>query len=256
MNFFYSRVRPCLFVSFSLFYLILWIGGVGSHVFRDGPPAHMLWTAPLFLLLSGAIVLTTSGLSEIQFLLLGGTMGFMAEVAGVHSGVIFSGYWYTDVLEPQLFDVPLVMICAWIVLIGYVRQMLIGCSYSRWLIVVLAGAWMTAIDLVIDPLAAGVLSYWRWLEQGVYYGIPAHNFVGWFTVSLVIFSSLPAPAVKNTWAQHTGLSIILFFTVLSWIYGIVLAGVMGVLLCIVHVMLAGTNRLGKIVSGVLPFSAS
>ena len=252
MNFFYSRVRPCLFVSFSLFYLILWIGGVGSHVFRDGPPAHMLWTAPLFLLLSGGIVLTTSGLSEITVLLLGGIIGFIAEVAGVHSGVIFSGYWYTDVLDPQLMNVPLVMISAWIVLIGYVRQMLIGCSCSRWLIVVLASSWMTVIDLVIDPLAAGVLGYWRWLEQGVYYGIPAHNFVGWFTVSLVIFSSRPEPAVKNTWAQHTGLSIILFFTVLSWNYGLVLPGIIGILLCGLHIMAIGRNRLGRILSSVSP----
>ena len=206
----------------------------------------MLWTAPLFLLLAGAIVLTTSGLSEIRFLLLGGTMGFIAEVGGVYSGVIFSGYWYTDVLEPQLFNVPLVMICAWIVLIGYVRQMLIGCSHPRWLIVVLASAWMTAIDLVIDPLAAGVLGYWRWLEQGVYYGIPAHNFLGWFGVSLLIFSSLRGEVVKNAWAQHTGLSIILFFTVLAWIYGLVLAGVIGIVLCILHVMVIRANRRGTL----------
>ena len=242
MNFFHNQMRRYLFTSFSLVYLILWIGGVGSHVIRDGTPTHMLWTAPLFLLLSGAIVLTTSGLSEIRLLLLGGTMGFIAEVGGVYSGVIFSGYWYTDVLEPQLFNVPLVMICAWIVLIGYVRQMLIGCSSPRWLIVVLASAWMTAIDLVIDPLAAGVLGYWRWLENGVYYGIPAHNFLGWFGVSLLIFSSLRGQVVKNAWAQHTGLSIILFFTVLAWIYGLVLAGVMGVLLCTLHVMVLKANR--------------
>jgi putative membrane protein len=216
----------------------------------------MLWTAPLFLLLSGAIVLTTSGLSEIQFLLLGGTMGFMAEVAGVHSGVIFSGYWYTDVLAPQLINVPLVMIFAWIVLIGYVRQMLRGCSCSRWLILFFSAAWMTAIDLVIDPLAAGVLGYWRWLENGFYYGIPAHNFLGWFAVSLVIFSSLRGQVQKNPWAQHTGLSIILFFTVLAWIYGLVLAGVMGVVLSILHVTVAEANRLRKIFSGVFPFSAS
>jgi putative membrane protein len=197
----------------------------------------MSWTVSLFLLLSAAIVLTTSVMAEIQLLLLGGIMGFIAEVVGVHSGVIFSGYWYTDVLVPQLLNVPLVMICAWIVLIGYVRQMLIGCACSRWLIVVIAGAWMTAIDLVIDPLAAGVLGYWQWLEQGLYYGIPVHNFLGWFGVSLLIFSSLRGQVVKNAWAQHTGLSIILFFTVLAWIYGLVLAGVIGIGLCILHVML-------------------
>jgi putative membrane protein len=256
MNFFSNLMRQGLLTVLSIAYLILWTGGVVSHVLRGGPPTDMSWTVSLFLLLAGAIVLSTSGLSEIQFLLLAGIMGFIAEVAGVHSGVIFSGYWYADLLQPQLMNVPLVMICAWLVLIGYVRQMLIGCSCSRWLIVVIAGAWMMAIDLVIDPLAGGVLGYWRWLEKGIYYGIPAHNFLGWFAVTLVIFASLRGQVIKNAWAQHTGLSIILFFTVLAWIYGLVLAGVVGVGLCILHFMVVGSKRLKKIFPGVFPFSAS
>ncbi|MDX1778592.1 MAG: carotenoid biosynthesis protein, partial [Thermodesulfobacteriota bacterium] len=179
-----------------------------------------------------------------MFLLLGGIIGFIAEVAGVHYGLVFGGYRYTDVLSPNFLGVPLVMICAWLVLVGYVRQMLAGFRLSRWFLIVLASIWMTAIDLVIDPLAAGALGYWRWFEKGVYYGIPSHNFVGWFAVSFLVFWSIRGPVVKNVWAQHTGLSIILFFTVLAFMHGLVLAGLAGIVLTVIHIIIIRTHFSG------------
>ena len=235
-------IRYCLLTSLCIGYLMLWMGGIYSHLFRGAPPADMDWTTPLFLLLAGAIVLTSSRRSEITFLLLGGMIGFMAEVAGVYSGWVFGSYWYTDALRPQLFGVPLAMIPAWLVLIGYVRQMLIGWKVPAWLSVLCASAWLTAIDLIIDPLSAGVLGHWRWQEQGFYYGIPAHNFAGWFGVSLVIFSLLRGPVVRNVWAERTGLSIVLFFTLLAWIHGLLLATLFGVVLSLLHFLVRGNRR--------------
>ena len=103
---------------------------------------------------------------------------------------------------------------------------------------------------MIDPLAGGVLGYWRWLENGMYYGIPAHNFLGWFVVSFVIFLFLRGPVLKNVWAERTGLSIILFFTLLSWIFGHIIAGIIGLVLCGLHFMVNERNRLGSLLSRV------
>ena len=215
-------------------YLALWIGGIGSYTLWTAPPEDMPWTAPLFLLLAGMIVLFTARLRDWWWLFLAGTVGFASEVVGVWSGVIFSGYRYTDALSPSLFDVPLVMVCAWFVLIAYTRQMAFGFRVSHRLKIVVAAAWMTAIDLVIDPLAGGPLGYWQWFESGFYYGIPAHNFAGWFVVSLLIFSLIRTPWSRNTWAQHTGLSVILFFTAIAWVQGLILVGVIGIALCALH----------------------
>ena len=238
-------MRHYVLPALLLFYLVLWIGGIASYLLHAGPPADMLWTAPAFLLLAGAILLATSPVFEIKWLLLGGIMGFSAEVVGVYSSVIFSAYHYTDVLQPTLKEVPLVMISAWMVLIGYVRQMLKGFSRSKWLTVLYASTWMTAIDLVIDPLAGGVLGYWRWSENGMYYGIPAHNFLGWFVVSFLIFLFLRGPVIKNVWAERTGLSIILFFTLLSWIFGLILPGIIGLVLFSLHVIVPRANNTGR-----------
>lgn len=241
---FFNRLRQAVFMGVSFFYFFLWAGGIFSYLMDDGPPTALSWTAPFFLLMASLIVVTTSAVSEIGFLLLGGSIGFIAEVVGVRYGLVFGGYRYTDVLSPHFLEVPLVMICAWLVLAGYVRQMLSGFRLSRWLLIVLASIWMTAIDLVIDPLAANALGYWRWFETGVYYGIPSHNFIGWFAVSLLVFWSLRGPVVKNVWAQHTGLSIILFFTVLALIQGLVLAGLAGIVLILIHIIIIRTHFSG------------
>jgi putative membrane protein len=241
---FLNRLRQAVFIAVSSFYLFLWAGGIFSYVMDGGPPAALSWTAPIFLLMASLIVVSTSAVSEILFLLLGGIIGFISEVAGVHYGLVFGGYRYTDVLSPNFLEVPLVMICAWLVLVGYVRQMLAGFKLSRWLLIIIASIWMTAIDLVIDPLAAGALGYWRWFEKGVYYGIPTHNFIGWFAVSFLVFWSLRGQVVKNVWAQHTGLSIILFFTLLAFMHGLIIAGLAGIVLIVIHIMVIRTHFSG------------
>ena len=94
------------------------------------------------------------------------------------------------------------------------------------------------------------------MENGMYYGIPAHNFLGWFAVSLAIFFSIRGPVVKNAWAQATGLSIILFFTALSWIYGLILPGIIGILLCGLHILVAVKEHRGRIYSRVFLSNSS
>lgn len=41
---------------------------------------------------------------------------------------------------------------------------------------------MVVFDLLLDP-AAIALGYWQWFIDGMYYGIPALNYLGWFLSS-------------------------------------------------------------------------
>ena len=77
---------------------------------------------------------------------------------------------------------------AWMVLVAYVDETLSIGSRSALLEVPLAALWMTAIDLMLDPVAANHLGYWHWSGKGAYYGIPASNFLGWFAVNLALFA--------------------------------------------------------------------
>ncbi|HMV49407.1 MAG TPA: carotenoid biosynthesis protein [Blastocatellia bacterium] len=218
-----------------LAYAVMWLGGVGHYVLVGRPPLDAPWAASLFLLLAGVIVVVTSGRRELLMLVVAAVLGFLAEVLGVRYGFIFSPYHYTSVLQPQLLSVPLVMLSAWMVLVAYVRQMFFALNLPVWLEALSAAAWMTAIDLVIDPLAANQLGYWRWQQSGAYYGIPLHNFLGWFAVSLLIFSVLRRRVEKNAVARCVGLSIVLFFSAIALSYGLWLAGGVGIFLALADV---------------------
>ncbi|MGE0882106.1 MAG: carotenoid biosynthesis protein [Blastocatellales bacterium] len=226
-------------------YSVMWAGGIGHYILVGKPPMDAPWAASLFLFLAGLIVAVTSARKDLAGLLLAAFLGLVAEIVGVHFGFIFSRYSYTSVLQPQLFGVPLVMLSAWMVLIAYVRQMLSTLNLSLWLEATLAASWMTAIDLVIDPLAANQLGYWRWEKAGAYYGIPFHNFVGWFVVSLIIFGVVHWRGRENVFARYVGLSIVIFFSAIALSYGLVVAAVIGLFLCLIHLALARPVKSGS-----------
>lgn len=217
-------------------YAVLWIGGVGSHVLFGRAPDGAAWAAPVFLLLAGLITLLTAHRSAWTALLTASGLGLAAEVIGVRYGFPFGSYAYTATLQPQLFGVPLVMACAWMVLLAYVKDLLVGYQLPAWLEVPILALWMTMIDLLIDPLAASQLNYWRWAEPGWYYGIPAQNFLGWFAVSLLIFAVIRlvngSRWQPNPLARWTGFSILLFFTCIAFAHRLALAGSIGAILCL------------------------
>ena len=220
-------------------YALLWLGGVVSYLFLGGPPAGTAWTAPAFLAVAALLVLLAAPARERALLLLAAAGGFAAEAVGVACGFPFGHYHYTDTLFPHLLGVPVVMASAWLVLFAYVRQMA-GPAAA-------AAAWMTAIDLVIDPLAANTLGYWTWAGTGPYYGIPWSNFAGWFAVSLALFALARQPAEPNPPAAWLGLSVVVFFTVIAMGSGLYLAGAAGMALVILDAArrLLATRRSGQ-----------
>jgi putative membrane protein len=141
---------------------------------------------------------------------------------GVAFGVPFGRYVYTEALFPRAFGVPLVMGAALHVLFAFVKQM----RLPPWMGAVV----MTAIDLVIDPLATRALGYWTWEAPGIYYGIPASNFAGWFLVSLLLFTLARRPLALRPRVFWLGWSVLLFFAVIALGVGLVLPGLIGVAL--------------------------
>ena len=113
-------------------------------------------------------------------------VGLLSEIAGVHTGIPFSTYAYTDALQPQLFDVPIVIPLAW-AMMAYpawrIGELLGSTPVTRALFA--AGA-LTAWDVALDPQMVG-LGIWEWPNGGAYFGIPLINFAGWFLVGSLLF---------------------------------------------------------------------
>lgn len=220
--------RAALWATLAVF-AVMWFGGVATAwlgVERDD--AGRL--ASVFLLTAGLVVLlgerTTAGLLS---LLCVAAFGFAVEALGVHSGFPFGRYAYTDALQPQLLGVPLTMGLAWAVLVAFASDAAARLRLRGWAATLFAALLTTATDLVIDPLAANRLDYWRWEAAGVYYGIPSVNFVGWLLTALVACRVMGAR--ENRWASIVGAAIMLFFALLALAHSLTFVALVGLALC-------------------------
>ncbi len=209
-------------------YGLFWAGGVVSYVALGGPPPDTAWAAPFFLALAAALTLALSPRAEWRFLAAAAAVGFASEWLGVATGFPFGAYEYTDALFPRVFGVPLVMTAAWMVLVAYARQV----SAAPWI----AAAWMTAMDLVIDPLAANALGFWQWASPGPYHGIPWSNFAGWYGVSLVVFLLDRRHPQPNPPLRRLGLSVFQFFTAIALALRLWGPAALGLSLLLAHVV--------------------
>lgn len=231
-------LRTILLIALLFLYAVLWIGGVAHHWFIGEMGADKNWLASGFLFLAGTIIFfCCKSRTELLTLSGAGIIGFASEIAGVHLGVPFGAYNYSDVLQPQIFSVPIVMAFAWIILVAYIKQMLLYFKLPAWLEPILAALWMTAIDLLIDPLAVKKLGYWSWANSGNYYGIPASNFAGWFVTSLIIFFLFHKRLESSLLTRLTGFSVLLFFTLISLAYNLFIAATVGFALLLIHVLI-------------------
>jgi putative membrane protein len=168
-------------------------------------------------------------------------LSYLVEFVGVSYGVPFGRYAYTDVLGLQLGGaVPLAIPFAWLVVVpGAV--MLAARAPRAWQAAPLATLLAILLDLLIEPVAAHVTGYWRWLEPGPYYGVPTVNFVAWgaTALALVLVLRILAPNLRQA-PRSAWLPRLLFvlnaiqFTLVNAAYGFwwaVAAGI-GLLGCI------------------------
>ncbi|MFL6255612.1 MAG: carotenoid biosynthesis protein [Pyrinomonadaceae bacterium] len=223
--------RAALWTSLTVF-AVLWVGGVASEwlgVQRED--AGRL--ASVFLLTAALVVLlgesTGRGAASLACVAL---LGFAVEALGVRFGVPFGRYVYTGALQPQMLGVPFVMGPAWMVLIAFAQDSAGRLRLRAWRANVFAALLTTATDLVIDPLAANRLGYWKWAEAGSYYGVPLSNFAGWFLTALLACRIMGARPRASFWAGLVGVAIILFFALLALAHSLPYVALVGFALCL------------------------
>ncbi|MDH7568592.1 MAG: carotenoid biosynthesis protein [Armatimonadota bacterium] len=218
-------------------YATLWVGGVVVFTFGEHLPPAPGWTAPGFLAL--AALLTLRGESAVvQMRLLGvGVLGWAVEAVGVHTGFPFGAYSYTQALGPRLLGVPLAIGTAWMVLVAYATRLAATLPLPAAARVLVAAGWTTAIDLLLDPVAASLLGFWRWEGTGWYQGIPASNFAGWLGVSLLACALVLPGRTSAQRETRVGLSVVTFFGAIAVGGGAWVPALVGVLLCGAHAAL-------------------
>ncbi len=111
----------------------------------------------------------------------------LVEYLGVQYGLFFGHYFYNPDFGLYIADIPLTIGTAWLMVIAtthaLVKPMVLAIKQPviQWVVYAIVGAIAAVVmDLILDPVAANVKQYWVWHGDGLYYGIPFSNFVGWF----------------------------------------------------------------------------
>ena len=170
---------------------------VAAHVF---PPA-------IFALIHGAIRYRARGILTFVSICLVVGNGF--ENLSILTGFPFGHYYFTDVMGPKLFHVPILLGLAYV-----------GMGYLSWTLAsvilrgvrnhagpgvialpVVASFVMVAWDLAMDPVWGTLVHGWIWLQGGAYFGVPVSNFLGWYLTVYVIYQ-LFALYLRNRPTNH------------------------------------------------------
>lgn len=157
--------------------------------------------ALLFALVDGSRTLGLRGI--LSFAAVCVVIGNLVENLGVSRGIPFGHYYFTGVMGPKVFHVPILLGLAYIGM-AYVSWMLACAILARqsWSHVVtislLASFIMTAWDLAQDPVWSTMLGAWVWRDGGRWFGVPVTNYVGWYLNVLVIYLAFAALTQRRT----------------------------------------------------------
>lgn len=204
----YSKVNSSIVILF-IFHVV---GVIGlSSDYQD----LFLRLTPLNLLLSLGLFIWANNDFSVQFYKVVAilfALGFLVEVIGVSTGVLFGEYTYGATLGFKLFETPLMIGVNWILLSLASFGISSFFLKKQLSIILLSSLLMVLMDVLIEPIAIS-LDFWTWALGD----IPLQNYVMWFFVSLIMNAIMSFNRLKIDYRISFGLLLpqILFFTLLS-----------------------------------------
>jgi putative membrane protein len=155
----------------------------------------------------------------VVLLVVAGGGGLAAEAVGVATGLPFGAYAYTGTLGAELFDVPVIVPLAWIMMAWpalVVGRTLVASPAS---IAAVGGIALAAWDVFLDPQMVDA-GHWRWTHPSpslpLVPGIPLSNYAGWLVVSVLMITALDRLIGRRPGgAPSSGPAAALYL----WVYG-------------------------------------
>lgn len=138
---------------------------------------------PLNLLMNVMLLLIYHGKLDVRFAwkaLLIYSAGFIVEIVGVNTGLVFGSYSYGQTLGPQLFRTPLIIGVNWLMLVYASLVITSRFIEQRYFRVLVAAVLMVVYDFALEPSAID-LDMWDWGGA-----VPMQNYIAWLVISLVL----------------------------------------------------------------------
>ncbi len=158
---------------------------VGVAGFTIGPlrPVFQFLT-PFGLLAATALLLIYHEPRNLKSAIVFATVaifGFVVELIGVNTGILFGSYEYGPTLGLKIWNTPLTIGLNWLVLVYCVASLLRPIR-DNWYFPLTGALAMVAFDLIMEPVAVAT-EMWSWSGGQ----IPMKNYIDWFLVSGVLF---------------------------------------------------------------------
>jgi bisanhydrobacterioruberin hydratase len=162
---------------------------------------------------TGLILYNAEGMNKVylKWFLLIAVAGYLIELLGIITGIIFGIYAYGEGLGIKLFDVPLIIGINWAVLVFSTAAILNKLKLSIWLKAAIAASMMVAYDILLEPVAIR-FDFWNW-EGG---SIPLQNYIAWWLIAYVMLLGVLryVKNLQNKIALYVVLVQSLFFAIL------------------------------------------
>ena len=181
-----------------LFHIVGLIGMMGDQ------PSFFIRNTPVNLLLSAALLFWNQDewkpfhLLALLIIFLG---GFLAEVIGTGTGLLFGNYWYGKTLGFKLWNVPLLIGINWMMMIYLAGNLFLSFPVSAWKKSALAALLLVLLDFFMEPVAMH-FDYWQWENATV----PLTNYLSWYFISFLFLSLF----FKAGFRKYNPLSAVLF----------------------------------------------
>jgi putative membrane protein len=129
--------------------------------------------------------------------------GFVVEIIGVQTGIIFGNYTYGSGLGIKIMDTPVLIGMNWLLLIYTTGSIVQNIKISPFLRIASGTGMMLIYDFVLEHVAPK-MNMWSW-ENNI---VPMNNYVSWCLVALVFHSLIEIFGIK----LKNPLSIIILVT--------------------------------------------
>ena len=134
-------------------------------------------------------------------------IGFLVEMIGTNTGLIFGFYKYGPTLGISLWNTPLMIGLNWVMVIYLTASIIRKLKLSKPLTVLIASILTVGYDLVLEQLAPKMMM-WTWKGDTV----PFKNYVAWFLLSLIFHSLVQYTNIKT----KNKLALVIFATQLMF----------------------------------------